>query len=70
MNIEEALELLEREHVEADIKKLSPKDRLNFWASLVEFIRPKIQRATHELSATEIESIIIEYPPENVESTP
>jgi hypothetical protein len=61
MNIEEALILLEGEYVEGDIKKLSPKDRLAFWANLVEFIRPKIQRSTHELNAGEIESIIIEY---------
>jgi hypothetical protein len=67
MSIEEAIKLLESEYVEADIKKLTPIARLNFWANLVEFIRPKIQRATHELDVSEIESILIEYP-ENVDS--
>lgn len=48
MDIEEAIKLLESKHLESDIAKLSPKDRLNFWASLKEFIRPKIQRSVFE----------------------
>ena len=48
MTIEEAIILMEEAYIEEDIKGLSPKDRLNFWASLKEFERPKIQRSVFE----------------------
>lgn len=44
MTIDEALILLRRDHVEEDIKALTAKDRLTFWAGLEEFARPKMQR--------------------------
>jgi len=47
MNIDEALILLET-YVEDDIKKLEPKERLNFWQALSEFKRAKIQRVNFE----------------------
>lgn len=60
MNISEAIKLLES-YVEGDIKKLTPKDRLNFWASLKEFETPKIQRTVVEPNSDEITEIKITY---------
>jgi len=48
MTIEEAIILMEEKYIESDIKALSERDRLNFWASLKEFERPKIQRSVFE----------------------
>ena len=45
MSIDEALDMLERDHLEADIKSLLAKDRLTFYQQLKEFVRPKLQRA-------------------------
>lgn len=61
MTIDEAVDLLEFEYVEEDIRKLQPKDRLAFWANLKEFQRAKLQRATHEPNAGDVEAIIISY---------
>ena len=47
MNIDEALKMLET-YVEKDIRNLDAKDRLNFWQSLSEFKRAKIQRVNFE----------------------
>jgi hypothetical protein len=44
MSIEEVIELLE-DTMEEDIRNMSPKDRLGFWANLKEFQQPKIMRA-------------------------
>ena len=60
MDIDEALELLERDHVENDIKKLSAKDRLNFWQTLKEFRQPKLQRSGFVQDVELPEKIIIE----------
>lgn len=43
MNVDEALKLLEST-VKEDIQQLTPKDRLLFWANLLEFKQAKIQR--------------------------
>ena len=61
MDIDEALLLLEREHVKADIEALTPRDRLNFWASLKEFDRPKLQRSVFEQAKNDDIKILIEY---------
>lgn len=61
MTIEEALILLETEYLEKDIKALSERDRLNFWASLKEFERPKIQRSVFEPVKNDDFKIVIEY---------
>lgn len=61
MDIEEAIKLLESKHLESDIAKLTPKDRLNFWASLKEFERPKIQRSVFEPTKDEDFEIKITY---------
>ena len=47
MTIDEALAFLET-YVEKDIRNLDAKDRLNFWQSLSEFKRAKIQRVNFE----------------------
>ena len=60
MNIDEALALLET-YVEKDIKNLDSKDRLNFWQSLSEFKRPKIQRVNYEPLTDKDKQIKIVY---------
>jgi len=55
MNIEQALELLRSEYVEEDIKKMQPKDRLQFWANLEEFVRPKLMRGTQHQSTQTVQ---------------
>ena len=60
MSIDEALELLESEHMAKDIKDLTPKDRLNFWASLKEFQTPKLQRSLFEPIKDDQFKILIE----------
>ena len=59
MNIKEALDLLEGTYVQEDIRKLQPKDRLNFWINLKEFEVPKIQRSTFEPNTDDEIEIII-----------
>lgn len=46
--VEWVLELLE-ESLEDSIEKLKPKDKVELWASLQEYIRPKLQRMNLEL---------------------
>jgi hypothetical protein len=60
MNVEEALSLLEAK-VEEDIHELTPKDRLLFWANLLEFNKAKIQRIPFEPVLDGSAKIIIEY---------
>ena len=60
MTIDEALILLES-YVEADIKALEAKDRLNFWQSLSEFKRAKIQRVNFEPITDKDKQIKIVY---------
>ncbi len=50
MTIKEQLALLE-EMAEADIRKLAPKDRLNYYNSLKEFDLPKMQRTPFQTEA-------------------
>lgn len=45
MSIDEQLEYLENGVLD-DIKRLTPKDRLNYYQGLKEFERPKLQRST------------------------
>tara|TARA_R110002124_G_scaffold252383_1_gene417709 strand:+ start:38 stop:283 length:246 start_codon:yes stop_codon:yes gene_type:complete len=67
MNVEEALQLLEA-RVEEDIEELTPKDRLLFWANLLEFKKAKIQRIPFEPVLDGSAKIIISY--ENNTTTP
>ena len=60
MNIDEALTLLET-FVEEDIKNLESKERLNFWQSLSEFKRAKIQRVNYEPLTDKDKQIKIVY---------
>jgi hypothetical protein len=60
MNVEEALSLLETK-VKEDIEDLTPKDRLLFWANLLEFYKAKIQRIPFEPVLDGSAKIIIEY---------
>lgn len=59
MNVEEALKLLESS-VQDDIEQLTPKDRLLFWANLLEFKKAKIQRIPFLVPENDAK-IIIEY---------
>ncbi len=59
MNVDEALSLLEAK-VEEDIHELTPKDRLLFWANLLEFKKAKIQRIPFLVPENDAK-IIIEY---------
>tara|TARA_R110002124_G_scaffold37199_1_gene119060 strand:+ start:241 stop:483 length:243 start_codon:yes stop_codon:yes gene_type:complete len=59
MNVDEALQLLEA-RVEDDIEQLTPKDRLLFWANLLEFKKAKIQRIPFLVPENDAK-IIIEY---------
>lgn len=59
MNIKDQLELLES-MAEADIKKLSPKDRLSYYNSLKEFEIPKLQRSPFQTEAELPDKITIE----------
>ena len=61
MTIEEAIILIEHNHLEKDIKALTDIQRLNFWASLKEFERPKIQRSVFEPVKNSDIKIVIEY---------
>ena len=67
MNVDEALKLLEAK-VEEDIEELTPKDRLLFWANLLEFKKAKIQRIPFEPVLDGSAKIIISY--ENNTTTP
>lgn len=40
------------EQVEADLKQLDPKERVNAWLRLLEFALPKLQRSQIELPET------------------
>ena len=59
MNVDEALKLLETK-VKEDINDLTPKDRLLFWANLLEFKQAKIQRIPFLIPENDAK-IIIEY---------
>tara|TARA_B100000900_G_C20342713_1_gene618882 strand:+ start:166 stop:408 length:243 start_codon:yes stop_codon:yes gene_type:complete len=59
MNVEDALKLLE-DTVKEDIEQLTPKDRLLFWANLLEFKKAKIQRIPFLVPENDAK-IIIEY---------
>ena len=59
MNVDEALKLLESS-VKDDIEQLTPKDRLLFWANLLEFKKAKIQRIPFLVPENDAK-IIIEY---------
>tara|TARA_R100001460_G_scaffold106900_1_gene154913 strand:+ start:113 stop:355 length:243 start_codon:yes stop_codon:yes gene_type:complete len=59
MNVDEAIKLLE-DTVKDDIDQLTPKDRLLFWANLLEFKKAKIQRIPFEVPENDAK-IIIEY---------
>ena len=50
--IEKVLTLLE-ETLEEDMAKLKSKERVDLWASLQEFIRPKLQRTSIDLETPE-----------------
>ncbi len=60
MTIEDQLTLLE-EFAEDDIKALTPKDRLNYFQTLKEFTRAKIQRANFEPITDKDKQIKIVY---------
>jgi len=50
--VEWVLELLD-ETLEENIRKLKPKDQVDLWMNLQEYIRPKLQRMNVDLSPTE-----------------
>jgi hypothetical protein len=50
--VEWVLELLE-ETLEESIVKLKPKDQVNLWMNLQEYIRPKLQRMNVDISPAE-----------------
>jgi len=58
MTIKEQIALLES-LAEQDIRKLSPKDRLNYYNSLKEFEVPKLQRSPYQTEAELPDSITI-----------
>lgn len=60
MTIEEQIEHMNKT-AKADIDALTSKDRLNYLASLTEFIRPKIQRSTFEPGTDDLPEITITY---------
>ncbi|MBT3747491.1 MAG: hypothetical protein HOG34_00800 [Bacteroidetes bacterium] len=47
--IEKVLELLD-ESLETDLMALSPKEKIQLWMDLQEFIRPKLQRTQTDLT--------------------
>ena len=63
MNVEDALKLLE-DTVKEDIEQLTPKDRLLFWANLLEFKQAKIQRIPFLVPEND-KKILIAYPDED-----
>ncbi|MEI7491900.1 MAG: hypothetical protein WCK92_10915 [Bacteroidota bacterium] len=50
--VEWVLELLD-ETLEDSIKKLKPKDQVDLWMNLQEFIRPKLQRMNLDIAPPE-----------------
>jgi hypothetical protein len=50
--VEWVLELLD-ETLEESIEKLKPKDKVDLWMNLQEFIRPKLQRMNVEITPPE-----------------
>ena len=50
--VEWVLELLD-ETLEDSIRKLKPKEQVDLWMNLQEYIRPKLQRMNVDLSQTE-----------------
>ena len=50
--IEKVLALID-ETLEEDLVKMKPKERVDLWAALQEYIRPKLQRTQVELESTE-----------------
>lgn len=43
---ERVLQLIETEHLEKDIKQLSPNQRMQLYADMMEYKAPKLQRTT------------------------
>ena len=52
IKIEKVLSVLDKT-LEEDIEKLKSNERVDLWASLQEFIRPKLQRTSIELDTPE-----------------
>lgn len=50
-SIEQVLEIIQNNHLEKDIEKIKPIDRVRLWIDLQEYIRPKLQRLNVELDA-------------------
>jgi hypothetical protein len=48
--IERVLEILD-ESLETDLMELSPKEKVQLWMELQEFIRPKLQRTQTDLTS-------------------
>jgi hypothetical protein len=48
--IERVLEILD-ESLETDLQALSPKEKVQLWMDLQEFIRPKLQRTQTDLTS-------------------
>jgi len=48
--IERVLEILD-ESLESDLLALSPKDKVQLWMDLQEFIRPKLQRTQTDITS-------------------
>ena len=48
--IERVLEILD-ESLETDLQALSPKEKVQLWMDLQEFIRPKLQRTQNDITS-------------------
>ena len=60
-HIKKYITLLENDYIEEDLKKLSPKDRLNWYLLIKEFEVPKLQRAGFQHGDDTIEEIVVKY---------
>jgi hypothetical protein len=45
---ERVLQLIESNHLEKDIKKLTPGQRMILYADMLEYVAPKLSRVTHQ----------------------
>lgn len=60
--INQVLQAIEDNHLDDDLKKLSPKDRTSLYVALLEYVTPKLLRS--ERPPTEFEEVLLMSPEE------
>lgn len=64
--INDLLQKIESDHLDSDIAKLTPRDRTNLYATLLEYVIPKLTRTERPL--TDLEEMLAMTPEERKEA--